>query len=312
MKVLITGGAGFIGSHLCERFLKEGAEVICADSLITGSRKNIESLEANKKFEFMKIDVSKEPIKEKCTHVLHFASPASPVDYQKHSLETLMANSIGTKNALECAVRNKAFFLFASTSEVYGDPLVHPQPETYWGNANPIGPRSMYDESKRFGEALVMHYVRKGATANIVRIFNTYGPRMRFNDGRIVPNFMVQAIRGKPITVYGTGKQTRSFCYIDDLVEGIWRYSISKLKGEVINMGNPEEYAVLQFAKLIKEVTHSSSKIIMKPLPKDDPKQRRPDIAKAKRLLGWRPKVPLREGLRKTAEWFRGALNAGR
>ncbi|MEM4366993.1 MAG: UDP-glucuronic acid decarboxylase family protein [Candidatus Anstonellales archaeon] len=310
MRVVITGGAGFIGSYLCERFLNEGAEVVCIDNLITGSMENIGHLESNRRFEFVKMDVSKEPIREKCTHVLHFASPASPVDYQRYALETLMANSIGTKNAIECALRNKAFFLFASTSEVYGDPLVHPQPESYWGNVNPIGPRSMYDESKRFGEALVMHYVRKGAMANIVRIFNTYGPRMRLNDGRIVPNFMVQAIKGKPLTVYGNGKQTRSFCFIDDLVEGIWRYSTSGLKGEVINMGNPEEHTVLQFAKFIKKATRSSSEIVMKPLPQDDPRQRRPDIAKAKRLLKWEPKVPLAEGLRRTAEWFKEELEA--
>mgnify|MGYP000422954478 CR=1 FL=1 len=305
-RVLITGGAGFIGSHLCERFLADGDEVICMDNLVTGSADNIAPLFANRRFTFIQQDVTnyiyaKGPIDA----ILHFASPASPVDYLELPIQTLKVGSLGTHKALGLAKEKQARFLLASTSECYGDPLVHPQSEDYWGNVNPIGPRGVYDEAKRFAEALTMAYHRThGVQTRIVRIFNTYGPRMRLRDGRVVPNFISQALRGEPITVYGDGSQTRSFCYISDLVEGIVRLLRSDYV-EPINCGNPLEVTILEFARRIKALTGSSSEIVFRPLPVDDPKVRQPDITRARRILGWEPQVGLDEGLRRTIEHFR-------
>ncbi len=310
-RVLITGGAGFIGSHLCERFLAMGNEVICMDNLSTGSADNIAHLFADRRFTFIQQDVTTYIyVKGTLDTILHFASPASPVDYLELPIPTLKVGSLGTHKALGLAKEKGARFLLASTSEVYGDPLVHPQPEDYWGNVNPIGPRGVYDEAKRFAEALVMAYHRAhGVDTRIVRIFNTHGPRMRLNDGRVVPNFISQALRGEPLTVYGDGGQTRSFCYVSDLVEGIVRLLRSDYNGPV-NCGNPTEVTILQFAERIKALTDSSSEIVFRPLPEDDPKVRQPDITKARQLLGWEPKVTLEEGLRYTIEYFRGALLA--
>jgi len=305
LKVLVTGGAGFIGSHLCDFLLEKGHYVICADNLLTGDIKNIKHNLQNKRFEFIKHDVIK-PLKisGRIDYVLHFASPASPVDYMNYPLETLDVGSIGTKNLLELARKKKAKFLLASTSEVYGDPKVSPQSEEYFGNVNPIGPRSVYDEAKRFAEALTSAYVReKLVDARIVRIFNTYGPRMGLDDGRVVPNFIKQALTGQPLTIYGDGSQTRSFCYVSDMVSGIYKLMHAKTAGP-INIGNPKELKVNEFANVILKLTGSRSKIAYKPLPQDDPKQRRPDISKAKKELGWAPEVDLEEGLRKTIEWF--------
>ena len=304
--VLITGGAGFIGSHLCEFLLNKGFKVICMDNLITGSKENIQHFENSKNFVFINHDVSKHiQIDEKIGYVMHFASPASPVDYQKIPIQTLKAGSLGTHNTLGLALAKKAKYMLASTSEVYGDPLVNPQPETYWGNVNPVGLRGCYDESKRFAEALVMAYHRiHKVDTRIVRIFNTYGPRMRKNDGRVVPNFITQTLSDKPITVYGDGMQTRSFCYVSDLVEGIYELMISKIN-EPVNLGNPEEHTIKEFAEIIKELTKSKSKIIFEKLPVDDPHVRCPDIGKAKKLLKWQPKVSLQEGLSRTLEWFK-------
>jgi dTDP-glucose 4,6-dehydratase len=289
--VLITGGAGFIGSHLCDRLISEGFRVVCLDNLITGSFKNIEHLTKNKYFRFIEHNVSKYiAIKESVHFVLHFASPASPEDYLKFPIQTLKVGSLGTHNSLGLAKDKKAVFVLASTSEVYGDPLVHPQPESYWGNVNPIGIRGCYDESKRFAEAITMAYQRMHRMdTRIIRIFNTYGPRMRINDGRVIPNFLYQALKGKPLTVYGRGKQTRSFCYISDLVEGVFRAMRIRINLPV-NLGNPNEFTILELARLITRLTGTKSKIIFKPLPEDDPRQRQPDISKA-RSITFNPEV---------------------
>src|SRR5581483_7554443 len=305
-RILITGGAGFIGSHLCERFLAEGDDVICMDNFLTGSRDNIAHLFADRRFTFIEQNVTNYIyVKGPVDAILHFASPASPVDYLEHPIPTLKVGSLGTHKALGLAKEKAARFLLASTSEVYGDPLVHPQTEDYWGNVNPIGPRGVYDEAKRFAEALTMAYHRAhNVRTRICRIFNTHGPRMRLNDGRVVPNFISQALRDQPLTVYGDGSQTRSFCYVSDLVEGIVRLLRSDHSGPV-NLGNPTEVTILQFAQKIKELTGSKSEIVYRPLPEDDPKVRQPDIARARKLLGWEPKVGLDEGLRRTIEYFR-------
>ncbi len=304
--IVVTGGAGFLGSHLCDRFLRDGFRVYCVDNLITGSMSNIEHLLDNKDFEFIKHDISKEiKIKGRIDYVLHFASPASPVDYLNYPIPTLKVGSLGTHNTLGLAKLKKARFLLASTSEVYGDPLVHPQKETYWGNVNPIGPRGVYDEAKRFAEAITMAYHRyHNIDTKIVRIFNTYGPRMRINDGRVVPNFIHQAINNESLTVFGRGKQTRSFCFYSDLIEGITRLLFSPLHSPV-NIGNPDEFTILDFAKLVIKISSSRSKIVFKPLPIDDPKQRRPDISLAKKHLKWSPKVNLEQGLKETISWFK-------
>jgi dTDP-glucose 4,6-dehydratase len=306
VRTVITGGAGFIGSHLCERFLAEGHEVICVDNLITGSLANIEHLRRNDRFIFLRHDISHPlEIDGPVDNVLHFASPASPVDYLRHPIPTLKVGSLGTHNTLGMAKLKQARFLLASTSEVYGDPEVHPQREDYWGHVNPVGVRGCYDESKRFAEAMTMAYHRHhGVNTRIVRIFNTYGPRMRLDDGRVVPNFMGQALRGEDLTVYGEGKQTRSFCYVDDLIEGIVRLLGSDVH-EPVNLGNPNEVTILEFAQEILDLSGSKSRIIYKPLPQDDPRLRRPDITRARTLLGWEPQVERREGLRRTLEYFR-------
>ncbi|MGD2278776.1 MAG: SDR family oxidoreductase [Candidatus Omnitrophota bacterium] len=311
MRILLTGGAGFIGSHLAEKLLEAGDQVICMDNLITGSLENIKHLSKRENFEFVKHDVSKYiVVEEKVDFVLHLASPASPVDYLEHPIKTLKVGSLGTHNSLGVAKKCNAKFLLASTSEVYGDPLVNPQPETYWGNVNPIGPRGVYDEAKRFAEAITLAYHRShGVDTKIARIFNTYGERMRSHDGRVVPNFVDQAVKNEPLTVYGDGSQTRSFCYVSDLVEGLVRLMNSDLN-EPVNLGNPVEMSILEFAKKIKEITGCKSEIIYKDLPVNDPKVRRPDITKAKDKLGWEPKVGLDEGLEKTIRWFREKANA--
>jgi dTDP-glucose 4,6-dehydratase len=308
-RYLITGGAGFIGSHLCECFLSQGHEVICIDNYSTGAAQNIDNFATNRRFTFMDHNVSRYiEVHQSLDFVLHFASPASPVDYLELPIPTLKVGSLGTHNALGLAKAKNAVFLLASTSEVYGDPLVRPQHEEYWGNVNPVGPRGVYDEAKRFAEAMTMAYHRyHGLETRIVRIFNTYGPRMRMQDGRVVPNFILQALKGEPLTVYGQGEQTRSFQYVDDLVAGIGRLLES---GEhyPVNIGNPHEMTVLQFAKKILELTGSKSEIAYRPLPQDDPQVRQPDITKARKLLGWEPKVELDEGLSKTIEYFRARL----
>jgi dTDP-glucose 4,6-dehydratase len=306
MRVLVTGGAGFLGSHLCDRLLAEGHDVIAMDNLITGSTDNIAHLAGNRKFQFIHHDVTEYIyIKGPVDAILHFASPASPIDYLELPIQTLKVGSLGTHNALGLALVKGARFLLASTSEVYGDPLVHPQQETYWGNVNPIGPRGVYDEAKRFAEAMTMAYHRShGVETRIVRIFNTYGPRMRLRDGRVVPNFVGQALRGEPLTVYGEGKQTRSFCYCLDLVDGIYRLLMSDENGPV-NIGNPAELTIYDFASVINELTCNKGGICFQPLPVDDPKQRQPDITKARTVLGWEPKVNLREGMEQTIAWFR-------
>ena len=303
----MSGAAGFIGSHLCDRLLAEGHHVLGLDSLITGATRNIEHLQGNPRFEFREWDVCRPlDVDGPIDSVLHLASLASPVDYLAHPIETLDVGSAGTRNLLEVARRGKARFLLTSTSECYGDPLVHPQVETYWGNVNPVGLRSCYDESKRYAEALTMayHRVHKLRT-NIARIFNTYGPRMQLDDGRVVPAFIDQALRGKPMTVFGDGSQTRSFCFVRDLVDGLYRLMLSD---EVmpVNLGNPREMTILEFAAAIAKMTGSKSGLIRQPLPEDDPKQRQPDISKARRILGWEPKVPLEDGLRLTIEYFQG------
>jgi dTDP-glucose 4,6-dehydratase len=303
--VVITGGAGFIGSHLCDRLIRDNFKVICLDNLITGKPDNIRHLFKDKNFRFVNHNVTKYiDIKGQVDYVLHFASLASPEDYLRFPIQTLKVGSLGTHNALGLAKLKKAKFILASTSEVYGDPLVHPQRENYWGNVNPIGVRGCYDESKRFAEAMTMAYHRMHKTdTRIVRIFNTYGPRMRIKDGRVVPNFIYQALNHKAITVYGNGLQTRSFCYIDDLIEGIIRFMHVKIN-EPVNLGNPKEFTILQLAKLLIRLTGTKSKIVFKPLPQDDPKQRRPDISKAKKILKWQPRIELEEGLFKTIGWF--------
>jgi dTDP-glucose 4,6-dehydratase len=304
-RVLVTGGAGFIGSHLCDRLLADGYEVVCMDNLITGNVRNISHLVGNPKFSFINHDVSKHiTLEGDLDYILHFACPASPIDYQNFPIQTMKVDSLGTLNTLGLAKASRAKYMQASTSEVYGDPLVHPQPESYWGNVNPIGPRSVYDEAKRFSEALVMAYHRKhGLDTRIIRIFNTYGPRMRSNDGRVVPAFISQALKGHDLTVFGDGKQTRSFCYIDDEIGGIRRLMDADYH-EPVNIGNPGEFDMIELAKLVLELTHSSSKLKHMPLPKDDPKQRCPDITLAKKLLKWQPKIKLKEGLKKTIEYF--------
>jgi dTDP-glucose 4,6-dehydratase len=308
-RTLITGGAGFLGSHLCDRFLAEGHEVIAMDNLLTGTPDNIAHLFGRKGFTFIEHDVTKYIwVPGPLDNVLHFASPASPRDYLEFPVHTLKVGSLGTHNALGLAKAKRARFLLASTSEVYGDPLQHPQKEDYWGNVNPIGVRGVYDEAKRFGEAMVMAYNRaEGVDTRIVRIFNTYGERMRLHDGRALPAFVSQALTGEPITVYGDGSQTRSFIYVSDQVEGIFRLLTSG-EHDPVNIGNPEEISILEFAREIKEITGSKSEIVFRPLPKDDPHVRRPDISKAKRVLGWEPKVPRREGLAKTLAYFKDKL----
>ncbi|HLJ92568.1 MAG TPA: UDP-glucuronic acid decarboxylase family protein [Gemmataceae bacterium] len=306
MRTVITGGAGFLGSHLCDRFLNEGSEVICIDNFITGSPVNVEHLRGNPKFMLLRHDISHPlEIDGPVDNVLHFASPASPVDYLRHPIPTLKVGSLGTHNALGLAKLKKARLLLASTSEVYGDPQQHPQREDYWGHVNPIGVRGVYDEAKRFAEAMTMAYHRyHGVQTHIVRIFNTYGERMRLDDGRVLPNLMGQALRGEPLTVYGDGSQTRSFCYVADLVEGIYRLLAIDF-AEPVNLGNPHEVSILDFAKEILSLTGSRSPLDFKPLPQDDPKVRRPDIERARRLLGWEPKVDRHEGLSRTLEYFR-------
>ena len=308
-RVLITGGAGFLGSHLCERFLAEGYEVICMDNLITGDIANVEHLFADRDFHFEDRDVTEYVhVVGELDAILHFASPASPIDYLELPIQTLKVGSLGTHKALGLARAKGAKFLLASTSECYGDPLVHPQSEEYWGNVNPVGPRGVYDEAKRFAEAMTMAYHRyHHLDTRIVRIFNTYGPRMRLNDGRVLPAFMPQALRGEPLTVFGDGSQTRSFCYVDDLVEGIWLLLRSE-EVQPVNLGNPKEMTILEFAKAVIEITGSSSEIVFHPLPVDDPKVRQPDITKASRILGWEPKVPLAEGLVSALASFRERL----
>ncbi len=305
-KILITGAAGFLGSHLCDRFIKEGFYVIAMDNLITGSLKNIEHLFPLEQFEFHHHDVTKfVHLPGKLDYILHFASPASPIDYLKIPIETLKVGSLGTLNLLGVAKEKNARILVASTSEVYGDPLVHPQNEDYYGNVSPIGPRGVYDEAKRFMESITMAYHRfHGVNTRIVRIFNTYGSRMRLNDGRVVPAFMGQALRGEDLTVFGDGSQTRSFCYIDDQVEGIYRLLMSDYTNP-INIGNPHETTILEFAQEIIKLTGTDQKIVYRPLPQDDPLQRQPDITRAKEILGWEPRVERTEGLKKVFEYFR-------
>ena len=308
-RVLITGAAGFIGSHLCDKFIKEGFQVIGMDNLSTGSMKNIEHLFPKKEFEFYFHDVTKfVHVPGSLDYILHFASPASPIDYLKIPIQTLKVGSLGTHNLLGLAKEKKSRFLIASTSEIYGDPNVHPQTEEYWGNVNPIGPRGVYDEAKRFMEAITMAYhTYHGLDTRIVRIFNTYGPRMRLNDGRALPAFIGQAIRGEDITVFGDGTQTRSFCFIDDMIEGIYRLLMSDYTMPV-NIGNPDEITINEFAEEIIKLTETKQKIVYHPLPTDDPKQRQPDITKAKKILGWEPKITRSEGLKITFEYFKKVI----
>ena len=305
MRAVLTGGAGFLGSHLCDKLIENGWDVLCVDNLATGSEANIAHYEHNDHFRMLRHDVSRYiDVPGPIDYVLHFASPASPVDYLKLPIPTLKVGALGTHNALGLALAKKAKFFLASTSECYGDPLVSPQPETYWGNVNPIGPRGVYDEAKRYAEAMTMAYHRfHGLDTHIVRIFNTYGPRMRLNDGRALPNFIYQALTGQSITVYGDGTQTRSFCYVSDLIEGIFRLMQSSEHGPT-NIGNPQEITIHEFAERVRALTATKSPIIFEPLPQDDPKRRCPDITKAKKLLGWEPKVGLDEGLRLTLAYF--------
>jgi dTDP-glucose 4,6-dehydratase len=304
---VVLGAAGFIGSHLTDRFLSEGWRVVGVDNFITGTPRNLEHLAREPRFTFLEADICRplDAITERVHAVLDFASPASPIDYLKHPFETMHVGSIGVENALELARRNDATFLLSSTSEVYGDPLEHPQRESYWGNVNPIGPRAVYDEAKRFAEAITMAYRRyRRVDTRIVRIFNTYGPRMRLDDGRIVPTFVAQALRGEPLTVFGDGTQTRSFCYVDDNVEGVWRLLHSKYL-EPVNIGTPHELTVLAFAEAVQHLVGRHTGIVHRPLPEDDPHVRRPDITRAKEVLGWEPRVAFEEGMRRTIDWFR-------
>jgi dTDP-glucose 4,6-dehydratase len=304
-RVVVTGGAGFLGSHLCDALLGEGNSVVAVDNLLTGRARNLDHLRNEKRFEFLQADICEPFDPGKVDYVFHFASPASPVDYSIHGIPTLRVGSVGTFNALEVARKYGAKFFLASTSECYGDPLEHPQKETYWGNVNPIGPRSVYDEAKRFSEAATVAYRRyHKVETRIVRIFNTYGPRMQINDGRVVPNFMKQSLQGQDLTVYGDGSQTRSFCYVADEVDGILRLARSSEPGPV-NVGNPAEFTILECANVVLQVTGSKSKISYEPLPADDPKQRRPDITKAKTLLGWEPKIDLTTGLKMSLDYFK-------
>jgi dTDP-glucose 4,6-dehydratase len=311
LRAVITGGAGFLGSHLCDYLIEHGWDVLSIDNFVTGTQGNLRHLAGHPRFHAMSHDISRYiDVAGPVDYVLNFASPASPVDYLKLPIQTLKVGALGTHNTLGLALAKKAKYLLASTSECYGDPQVTPQPETYWGNVNPIGPRGVYDEAKRFAEAMVMAYHRyHGVDTHIVRIFNTYGPRMRLNDGRALPNFVHQALTGQPITVYGDGRQTRSFCYVSDLVEGIYRLMNSD-EHEPVNIGNPQEITILEFAERIRQLLGSKVPIVFKPLPQDDPKQRCPDIGKAKRLLGWEPKVNLEEGLRLTLDFFRKQVAA--
>jgi dTDP-glucose 4,6-dehydratase len=309
-RALVTGGAGFLGSHLCDALLAEGYSVVAVDNLLTGRMSNIEHLRREGNFEFLQLDINRPFECGEVNYVFHFASPASPVDYTIHGIETLKVGSLGTMHALEIAQKYRAKYLFASTSECYGDPLEHPQKETYWGNVNTIGPRSVYDEAKRFSEALTMAYHRYHAVdTRLVRIFNTYGPRMQLNDGRVIPNFMKQALRGEDLTIYGDGKQTRSFCYVMDEIDGFLRLSKSD-EHFPVNIGNSNEFTVLECAKRVIAVTGSKSKIRYEKLPQDDPKQRQPDISKARKLLGWEPKVGLDDGLQMSLDYFREAVAA--
>jgi UDP-glucuronate decarboxylase len=306
---LVAGGAGFIGSHLCEALLKKGHKVVAVDSLISGRRSNLQSpvfTKYRKRFTFLKKDIIK-PFKLKADYVFNFASPASPPHYQTHAIYTLRTGSEGTMNLLNIAKANKAVFLQASTSEVYGDPAVHPQPETYWGNVNTIGVRSCYDEAKRYGEALCMEYWRKeGVDVRLIRIFNTYGPRLDPDDGRVISNFIKQALKGQPLTLFGDGKQTRSFQYVDDLINAIFKVAFTPgLGGEVFNTGNPGEFTMIQAAKLVTQFTGAKGGIVFRPLPKDDPRQRKPDISKIKKRLGWSPKVKFADGLKRTIDWYK-------
>ena len=309
-RAVVTGGAGFLGSHLCERLLDEGYEVIGVDNLITGPRENLAPLERRAGFALLEQDVTKHiEIPGAVDAVLHFASPASPEDYLKYPIQTLKAGALGTHVTLGLAKAKGARYMLASTSEVYGDPLVNPQPEEYWGNVNPIGPRGVYDEAKRYAEAMTMAYHRvHGIDTRIARIHNTYGPKMRLNDGRAVPNFVYQALTSRPLTVYGDGSQTRSFCYVSDMIEGLWRLLNSRVV-EPINLGNPKEMTVLELAKKVRDLVGNHVEIVFKPLPVDDPKVRRPDITKAKTLLGWEPNVGLEYGLRETIAYFRGRIH---
>jgi dTDP-glucose 4,6-dehydratase len=307
LRIVVSGAAGFIGSHMCDRLLDEGHSVIALDSFLTGSRANLAHLESHPEFRFVEQDITRPfTVDGQVDCVVNMASPASPKDYLEHPIETLDVGSIGTRNMLELAFAKNARFLVTSTSECYGDPLVHPQVETYWGNVNPVGPRSCYDESKRFAEAMTMAYHRKhGVRTNIARIFNTYGPRMKLDDGRVVPAFLDQALLGQPMTVFGKGSQTRSFCYVSDLVDGLHRLMLSDERYPV-NLGNPREMTILEFAEHIRRMTGTASEIVFEPLPEDDPKQRKPDITKARAILGWEPRVTLEDGLRETVAYFRG------
>jgi len=309
VRIVITGGSGFLGSHLCERYVSDGHEVVCVDNFLTGARRNTDHLLVEKNFSRVEADVSdRMPVEGPLDAVLHFASPASPMDFLKHPIETLKVGSHGTIHCAELARRHGARLLLASTSEIYGDPLEHPQRETYWGHVNPIGPRSVYDEAKRFSESAVMAYHRThGLDTRILRIFNTYGPRMQIGDGRALPTFCVQALRGEPITVFGDGSQTRSFCYVSDMVEGICRLLASDCT-EPVNLGNPSEVTIRELVDEILELTGSRSQVLYEPLPQDDPRQRRPDISRAKSVLGWEPLVPRREGLRRMIDYIRGEL----
>ena len=312
MRVLVTGGAGFLGSHLCDALLREGHSIVCADNLLTGRMENIEHLARERRFEFLERNVSQAFDPGKVDYIFHFASPASPIDYLAHGIETLQVGSNGSINCLELARGYGAKFLLASTSECYGDPQEHPQSEGYWGHVNPIGPRSVYDEAKRFAEAVTMAYHRyHKVDTHIVRIFNTYGPRLQINDGRVISTFVTQALRGEDLTVYGTGSQTRSFCYVDDEIAGIMALSKSD-DHEPTNIGNPVEFTILECARLVLEVVESSSKLRFEPLPQDDPRQRQPDISKARRLLGWAPRIDLRLGLEMSMDYFRAAVKSAR
>lgn len=311
MQIVVSGAAGFIGSHLCDRLMAEGHSVLAIDNFLTGSRRNLAHLEGHASFQFLQRDITQPlSIEGPVDCVVNLASPASPKDYLEYPIETLDVGSTGTRNMLEVARQKGARFLITSTSECYGDPLVHPQVETYWGNVNPVGLRSCYDESKRFGEALTMAYHRKhGVATNIARIFNTYGPRMKLDDGRVVPAFVDQALQDRPMTIFGDGSQTRSFCYVSDLVDGLYRLMLSNERYPV-NLGNPLEMTILDFAERIRRMTGARSEIIFQPLPEDDPKQRKPDIGKARAVLGWEPRVSLEEGLSRTVEYFRGVAQA--
>ncbi|MCX7956000.1 MAG: GDP-mannose 4,6-dehydratase [Patescibacteria group bacterium] len=316
MKILIAGGAGFIGSHLCEKLIKKNHQIICIDNLITGNEKNIFHLKKNKNFKFINQDITKKfNLKEKIDIIFHLASPASPnpeslISYFSLWKETYFANIFGTINLLDLALKNNSIFIFASTSEVYGNPLIHPQDENYWGNVNPVGPRAIYDESKRAGETISYYYlIKKNLDVRIARIFNTYGPKMRIDDKRMIVNFIVQALKNKPITIYGNGKQTRSVCYIDDLIEGLIKIAFEKkTKGEIINLGNPKEHKVLEYAKIIKKITNSKSNIIFLKKQIDDPEKRKPDITKAKKILNWNPKINLEEGLKLTIDYYKNLI----